>query len=109
MSITNAEKFKTALERTNQFNKACKGECTDCKIFEAKKYQHTMNCPFVWLEMEAVEAEPLPCPFCGSEIEVIVNEDLYKIECNNSECICSSSTRYFSNKDDAIEAWNKRG
>lgn len=53
--MTNAERFKTVEERTLGFNRACKGHCENCKIFEMKNYQHNLNCPFVWLEMESVE------------------------------------------------------
>ena len=39
MSITNSEKFRTAEERTVEFNKFCKGNrnCIKCKIYKAKK------------------------------------------------------------------------
>ena len=114
MSITNAEKFKTTLDRTREFNKACKGECTECKIFDAKNHQHNMSCPFVWLEMKADEAKPLPCPFCGSEDDVKVfsrissGYKLYGIRCENKNCLVNAETVTFKTRDEAIAVWNKR-
>ena len=114
MAITNAEKFKTAEERTLEFNKACKGKCSTCKIFEAKKHRHETNCPFVWLEMKADVEMPLPCPFCGSRAHerCHIRDDgrphKYSIECGNPNCRISPDTYYYETRDEAIAAWNKR-
>lgn len=114
MAITNYEKFKTAKERTIEFNKFCKGKCKDCKIFAAKKDQPISNCTFVWLEMEADEEKLLPCPFCGSEDDVKVfsrifnGYKLYWIRCDNGNCPVHAETATFKTRDETIAAWNKR-
>lgn len=116
MAITNAEKFKTAKERTIAFNKYCKCNCADCKTFEAKNHQHTLNCAFVWLEMEAAKEKPLPCPFCGSAAVVRhnIHDDgqphEYYVECGDPNCKISPRTYsyVYKSKDEAIAVWNKR-
>ena len=106
---TNAERFKTVEERTLEFNRACKGDCENCKIFEMKNYQHNINCPFVWLEMEAVEEKPLPCPFCGSEVEIgQLNSSEYYIQCTKSGCAVKPVTKTYNSKNEVIAAWNRR-
>lgn len=54
-----------------------------------------------------------PCPFCGSEATLSggAGEKLYDtVGCNNEDCYCP---RFFierdeSNKEEMIEAWNRR-
>lgn len=50
----------------------------------------------------------LPCPFCGNQaqIENMPSRRQYFIICVNE--LCRSSTANWSNKNRAIEAWNKR-
>lgn len=101
--MTNSEKFTTAMARTKAFNKACKGACNECKIFEAKDRQHTVNCPFVWLEMEADEEVLLPCPFCDGTATLCTDGTPY-IWCND----CGIETIAYQSPDEAIAAWNRR-
>lgn len=114
MAIINSEKFKTAKERTIEFNKVCNGKCYDCKIFAAKKDQPISNCTFVWLGMEADEEKLLPCPFCGSENDVKVfsrissGYKLYGIRCENRNCLVNAETVTFKTRDEAIATWNRR-
>lgn len=107
---TNAERFKTVEERTLEFNRVCKCDCENCKIFEMKNYQHNISCPFVWLEMEAEEEKPLPCPFCGSEVEIghPPISSKYYIQCTKSGCVVKPITKSYNSKEEAIAAWNKR-
>ena len=114
MAITNAERFKTAEERTIAFRKTCNGNCEDCKVFEVKNYRHNLNCPFLWLEIEADEEVPHSCPFCGSEARIRHNihddgclHDYY-IECGNPNCQISPKTNFYKTWYEAIAAWNKR-
>lgn len=114
MSITNSEKFKTAEERTKEFNKFCKGNCINCKVYKVKKDQPISNCTFVWLGMEADEEKLLPCPFCGSEDDVKVfsrissGYKLYGIRCENKNCLVNTETVMFTTRDRAIATWNRR-
>jgi Lar family restriction alleviation protein len=45
-----------------------------------------------------------PCPFCGTNTELYDHAGEYCVECLN----CLSGTVWFSTKQLAIEAWNKR-
>jgi Lar family restriction alleviation protein len=57
-----------------------------------------------------------PCPFCGGDKNVICKtdydgRDAYAVSCRYHEChgaIFTLGYGYFSNKDDAIAAWNTR-
>ena len=51
----------------------------------------------------------LPCPFCGSEAEILTaksmrGEDLYGVMCN----CCTARTDVFDSEDGAIDSWNSR-
>lgn len=87
--MTNAEKFTTADARARAFTRWCdekqktaigkasKHECSDCPLDE-----HTPCCFFFWLDLEAEEEKPLPCPICGSPCCVHDNA----VECTTGEC-----------------------
>lgn len=53
-----------------------------------------------------------PCPFCGSKATLysfrstLRQHLVYYIECNDE--YCSVMTRVFYDKDDVINAWNRR-
>lgn len=86
--MTNAEKYRTAEARSKAFTKWCaekqktaigkvaKHECSDCPLDE-----HTPCCFFYWLDLEAEDEKPLPCPFCGSPCVVVYNA----VECANKD------------------------
>lgn len=47
------------------------------------------------------------CPFCGGISEAVydfINDKGYVVACNE----CGTSTTYFKNREDAIDAWNNR-
>lgn len=53
-----------------------------------------------------------PCPFCKN-IPILVSAPVaggtgYKVKCNNYDCWIGPETSLYSNKDDAIKAWNWR-
>lgn len=52
----------------------------------------------------------LPCPFCGGEAKIVINENFnYKFVCFASCTNCGVETpRYFNTKEKVIETWNKR-
>lgn len=91
--MTNAEKFKTAPERRDAYQRYVR--------------EHgTLVEEFFWLEMEA-KKELLPCPFCG-----VGHVNTYK--CNIADvwyvsCAgCGIRTEGDTSEDLAIAAWNRR-
>ena len=90
--MKNFEKYKTAEERTEAFNKYCK---------EHEEGFCSPYCAFVWLDAEAEEdavdeVKPLPCPFCGNPAFVnsymsALGCMMYSIEC--STCRYRSDSR----------------
>lgn len=89
--MTNAEKFKTAVERRDAYQEYIR------KHWEFKG-------EFDWLELEA-EEELKPCPFCGSEklhTGCVINN--WCVICDDCDC----RTNWFSEKSNAIAAWNRR-
>lgn len=65
-------------------------------------------------EREAIREEceaPKPCPFCGGEAETgRIVSTLWIIGCNTPMCYGNINhlTMYFTEKEDAIKAWNRR-
>lgn len=58
-----------------------------------------------------------PCPFCGRKPSKVrenhhpsINATFYSVECKapSSKCGTNPRTRYFTTKEKAIEAWNRR-
>ena len=48
-----------------------------------------------------------PCPFCGGEAEIEMDENWYwnyYVFCQE----CKITTDYYETADEAIEAWNRR-
>lgn len=71
--MTNGEKFKTAEERNEAFRSFCtlsKRACNACLLSEHSS--NRIECAYTWLDLEAKEEKPMPCPFCGGEC---VNDD----------------------------------
>lgn len=60
-------------------------------------------------EYNRLEAELLPCPFCGKTDDIEIGETLP--ECSTElvwAISCCSTMVGFTTKEDAIEAWNTR-
>lgn len=60
-----------------------------------------------------------PCPFCGSDAELKTDiryprhmrqpKRAYEVFCTNYDCIIGGvDDRYYTNKEKAIKAWNRR-
>lgn len=58
--MTNGENYKTAKERRKAYME-----------YIAKEDSPSVICEFAWLELEAEEEKPMPCPYCGSECKGI--------------------------------------
>lgn len=110
--MTNAEKYKTAKERSQAFDSFCNSHrkglsclpgCANCEFKDAD-----IKCTFLWLECEAPTEKPLPCPFCGCEPSIHQSGIKYNIECKNEDCGVQVYTFYFRSKAEAIAAWNRR-
>lgn len=107
--MTNGEKFKTAKERFDEFDKFClRHNCDNCPAGTVVSLES--ECAFNWLELEYKGKEVLrPCPFCSGEAKIIDVHSSYIlhhwIECTK----CLSRTVAFCNKNEAIDAWNRRG
>lgn len=63
-------------------------------------------CPECGKELSQLMA----CPFCDQEVAK-VEEDPYKVYvvCNYHEGGCGATSGYHHSKEEAIEAWNRRG
>ena len=52
------------------------------------------------------------CPFCGGEAKWGMMESNHYVRCYNPDCLIKPTTalfRFYETKQEAIEAWNKRG
>lgn len=98
--MTNAEKYKTPEERSKAFDAYCAatkcGECL-CQASPAA-------CEYTWLDLEAREAVPRPCPFCGAGAEARLGTYGWEVECE----VCGAKSSPSELKTGAIVAWNKR-
>lgn len=65
--MKNFEKFKTAKEREIAFNEWCSKTKYDHECEDAMSCN---ECQFAWLDLEAEEEKPLPCPLCGARMGV---------------------------------------
>jgi hypothetical protein len=58
--------------------------------------------------------EPLPCPFCKSNAQVITRKKTgkrlaYDVTCTNSSCyLFDGAYSFFSTEKEAIDSWNNR-
>lgn len=50
----------------------------------------------------------LPCPFCGSDSKVFVDDDLFGVRCVDSTCIGYDMRAEYYFRSRAIEDWNTR-
>ena len=58
-------------------------------------------------------AELKPCPFCGhtpkiERFENRFNRIYFAIECHSTDCDIIPQTAWYADKQEAIEAWNRR-
>jgi hypothetical protein len=58
------------------------------------------------LSMSGV-SDLLPCPFCGSEAQIVKLDYTYSTMCSNSECdVCPEAEA--QTRQESIVSWNKR-
>lgn len=102
--MTNFEKYKTAEERVKAFEDwwNIRGGCGNCVLL------NKANCALYWLDLEAEEEKPLPCPYCGSNTvitshDTVCHVNKYCIEC--TECSYRSEKKF--QKEGAIAAHNR--
>lgn len=100
--MTNGEKFETAKERFEEFDKFCNNHtCDNCPVGKVGSLES--DCAFHWLEYED-KKELEKCPFCGSTAIERKSNGLYYVSCIN----CSVKTVNSITQDGAIDAWNRR-
>lgn len=108
--MKNFEKYKTAEGRVNAFSEWCADrQCNSC-VFSRMCGgcdERTVGIDVMahWLDLEAEEEKPLPCPFCGSQgvyLHKSVNNFWYA-ECNSC---CAKSAQNVS-KERAIANYNR--
>lgn len=101
--MTNAEKFKTAIERRDAYHRYV----SENEVIVEE---------FFWLEMEFKE-ELLPCPFCGGKAEVkkVYGVNKYYIICSSSKALSKDNcvlagigARIYDSIGAAIAEWNRR-
>lgn len=98
--MKNSEKFKTAKKRARAFSKWCNlMNGKNCLMIKSCNH-----CAFTWLDLEAPpeKEKPLPCPFCGGEVEFaqLVGGDSVR-------CKCGYCAPFFDSESEAIAAHNK--
>lgn len=103
--MTNEEKFKSAKDRYDEFDKFCNNHlCDNCP---ARAASEELECLLTWLELED-EEELKPCPFCGAEARIVDLDDdqymYYQVCC--TKCKCKMDAHI--GKHNAIAAWNRR-
>lgn len=101
--MTNAEKYKTAEERVEAFGKFCaatklKKQCEDALS--------CTECQFAWLDMEAEEEKPLPCPSCGNKSVFIVHDKSSPMPWS-VKCSCGYSSERTPDKELTIATHNR--
>ena len=108
--MKNFEKYKTADERANALRVFCNSNktCKRCTLNDAT--DDVRNCAFHWLELEAKEEKPLPCPFCGGETHtnsghVLVDVVHYWVDCMSPECMYRSA--HCTDRAESIAAHNR--
>lgn len=104
--MTNAEKFKAAEVRAKEFGKWCEKN----KIFDSHGNTacawRCVFCTFAWLDREAEDDEPLPCPFCGNNSVLIVNDKSSPMPWS-VKCSCGYSSERTPDKELTIAAHNR--
>lgn len=106
--MINGEKYKTADERNAALDKFCKRHgryCLSCPIchYDGEDSECDM---FKWLELEADEDNPMNCPFCGGETQVVrVFGGAYSIHCLGKGCGYASGQE--ANQTETIAAHNR--
>lgn len=116
--MTNEQKYKTAEERNNAFSKWCFNRtCTSCKL-KSHNFDGGYCCKFYWLDLEAEEEKPKPCPFCEGKCsaETVKTADLetgevcseISVLCYGKDGVgCGYQSKFFTEEAEAISAHNR--
>ena len=108
--MKNEHKYKTPEERNDAFSEWCFNRtCESCEL-KSHNFDGSDGCKFYWLALEADEAKPNPCPFCGGETHInlgLLKADIlhYWVDCISPECMYRSA--HYTDKDAAIAAHNR--
>lgn len=104
--MINGEKYKTAKERDVAWLDYCaKFEvCEGCPLLD-RQDNGDGKCQFLWLELDAEEEKPMPCPFCEmNTVEFVHSKTGRVLSCS----FCGYSTGDSCNTDaEAIAAHNR--
>lgn len=104
-TMKNSEKYKSAEAREKAFLSHCKyrPECNGCEI-RARRNNSPGGCAFAWLDLEAKEEKPLPCPYCGYTIMSVgeCGEEQRCVMCAD----CGYRSQRCNTKDAAIARHN---
>ena len=102
--MLNQDKYKTAKERDNAFNKWCfNRDCKTCKL-KAHKFDGVTGFQFNLLALEA-EKEKVHCIFCGSKMNYKYADD--ELTTGYLKCECGYREPLANDIEDAIAAHNR--
>lgn len=106
--MKNFEKYKTAKERQVAFEEWCRNTqhtvgCAHCKVTEDR--HGFICCILEWLDLEAEEEKPMPCPFCGGDCCIVHDAKEAFVQCGNDACMYSGGLAITI--DAAIAAHNR--
>lgn len=98
--MKNFEKFKTAKERTE----ACSTFLVRHNEYEDIPY---IEAAMIWLDLEAEEETPLPCPFCGGDTFTVEYDffGYWGVKCSADGCWYHS--HLCKSESEAIAAHNR--
>jgi len=106
--MRNEEKYNTPKERICAFNKFCNqyNTCKDCHLFMIIRPVGRDVCAFKWLELEAKNESPEPCPFCGKETKVIhiSYDNCFAVKCYKG---CGYISAHTCSENGAVANHNK--
>ena len=113
--MKNSEKYKTAEEREQAYTEFCRkytelGFCRSCPLKPTDTKPRC--CTFYWLDLEAEEENPMPCPFCGRNTIAVINggkahKGQFAVQCYNREDECCYTGPFKIVRDEAISAHNR--
>lgn len=59
-------------------------------------------------EYEEKQKHTAHCPFCGGDMEIYCEENMYKQRCKNTHTCGCQIALWFDEPEDAVKAWNER-
>lgn len=104
--MTNAEKFKSAKERTEAFDVFCDNDgCVKCPCYNDRSDR--ILCTFSWLDLKYKE-KLKSCPFCGGTPVMADNTETMKSLSYFVRCTCGARTVSALSTRAAAAIWNRR-